>query len=140
MNRIRKDKFKESTPKARVFEKSFSGANTNQLDYYLFLLLADEKPDNVVIHIGSNDITKFNSNNVNVEKLARRIINIGFKCKSYRVSNLSVSSILKRSSFNINQEIYQVNNTLKRLCRINDFSHICNDLVNENIYGKMVFV
>ena len=67
LNRIRKDKFKESTPKAQFFVKSFSGANTNQLDYYVVPLLVDEKPDNVVIHIGSNDITKFNYNNVNVE-------------------------------------------------------------------------
>ena len=58
------------------------------------------------------------------------------KCRSYGVSNIEVSSILKRSSFNINQVIYQVNNILKRLCRINDFSYICNDLVNENYLWK----
>ena len=52
MNRIRKDKFQESTPKARVYVKSFSGANTNPIDYYVVPLLVDEKPDNVVIHIG----------------------------------------------------------------------------------------
>ena len=39
LKRIRKDKFKESTPKARVYVKSFSGANTNQLDYYIVPLL-----------------------------------------------------------------------------------------------------
>ena len=116
--------------------KSFSGANTNQLDYYVVPLLVDEKPDNVVIHIGSNDITKFNYNNVNAEELAHRIINIGLKCRSYGVSNIAVSSILKRSSFNINQVIYQVNNILKRLFRINDFSNICNNLVNKNYLWK----
>ena len=35
LNKIRKDKFKGSTPKFRVYVKSFSGANTNQLDYYI---------------------------------------------------------------------------------------------------------
>ena len=95
MNRIRKDKFKESIPKTRVYVESFSGANTNQLDYYVVSLLVDEKPDNVVIHIGSNDITKFNYNNVNAEELAHRIINIGLKCRSCEVSNIAVSSILK---------------------------------------------
>ena len=123
-------------PKARVYVKSFIGTNIDQLDYYVVPLLVDEKPNNVVIHIGSNDITKFNYNNVNAEELAHRIINIGFKCRSYLVSNIAVSSILKRSSFNINQVIYQVNNILKRLCRINDFSYICNDLVNENYLWK----
>ena len=39
LNRIRKDKFKESTAKSRVYVKSFSGANSNQLDYYIVPLL-----------------------------------------------------------------------------------------------------
>ena len=73
-NRIRKDKFKENTPKARVYVKCFSGANTNQLDYYVVPLLVDENPDNVVIDIGSNDIMKFNYNNVNAEELDHRIL------------------------------------------------------------------
>ena len=136
MSRIRKDKFKESTPKIRVYVKYFSGANTNQLDYYVVPLLVDEKSNNVVIHIGSNDITKFNYNNVDAEELTHRNINIGLKCRSRGVSNIAVSSILKRSSFKINQVIYQLNNILKRLFSINDFSYICNDLVNENYLWK----
>ena len=93
--------------------KSFSGANTNQLDYYVVQLLVDEKPDNVVIHIGSSDINEFNQNNVNAQELAHRFINIGLKCRFYGVSKIAVSSILKGSSFNINQVIYQANNILK---------------------------
>ena len=77
--------------------KSFSGVNTNQFDYYVVPLLVDENPDNVVIHIGPNDITKFNYNKVNAEDLAHRIINIGLKCRSYGVSNIAVSSILKKA-------------------------------------------
>ena len=68
LNRIRKDKFKESLTNARVYVKCFSCANTYQLDYYVVPVLVDEKPNNVVIHIGSNDITKFNYNNVNVKE------------------------------------------------------------------------
>ena len=41
LNRIRKDKFKERTPKVRVYVKSFSRAKTNQLDYYVVSLLFD---------------------------------------------------------------------------------------------------
>ena len=32
--------------------------------------------------------------------------------------------------------ICQVNNILKRVCRINDFFYICNDLVNKNYLWK----
>ena len=48
-----------STRKKEVHFKSFSGANTKQLDHYVIPVLVDEKQA-VVIHIGSNDITKFN--------------------------------------------------------------------------------
>ena len=99
-------------------------------------MLVDEKPNNVVIHIASNDITNFNYNNVNAEELAHKIINIGLKCRYNGVSNIAVSSILKRNSFNINQIIYLVNNILKKLCRINDCFYICNDLVNKNYLWK----
>ena len=93
LNKIRKNKLKESTPNARVYVKSFSGANTNQLDYCVVPMLVDEKPNNVVVHIRSNDITNFNYNNVNAEELANRIINIDLKCRSYGVSNIPVSSV-----------------------------------------------
>ena len=85
----------------------------------------------MLINIGSNDIMKFNYNNVNAEELADRIINIGLKCRYCGFSNIVVSSILERNSFNINQVIYQVNNILKSLCTINDFFYIRKDLVNE---------
>ena len=82
----------------------------------------------MVIHIELNDITKFNCNNNNADELAHRIINIGMKCRSYGVSNIAVSSILKEIVLvNINQEIFLVNNTLKGLCRLNDFFYMCND-------------
>ena len=72
---------KESLPNARVYVKSFSSAKTNQIDYYVVQVLVDE-PSNVVIHSGSNNITKFNYNNVNAEELAHKIINIGLKFRS----------------------------------------------------------
>ena len=83
---------------------------------------------------------KFKSrlNNVNVEERAQRITNIGLKCKSNGKSNIVVSSILKRNSFNIIQVTYQVNNILKGLCRPNDLFYICNGLVNENHLCKDV--
>ena len=99
-------------------------------------MLVDEKPHNVVVHTESNVITKFNCNNVNVQELAHRIINIGLKCGSYGVSNIAVSSILKRNRFDINQLVYNINNIFERLCRLNDFFYTCNDIVNENYLWK----
>ena len=60
LNKIREDKFKESLTNAPVYVKSFSDAKTNQLHYYVVPMLVDDKPNNVVIQIGSNEITKSN--------------------------------------------------------------------------------
>ena len=106
------------------------------INYYVVPLSVDEKLDNVVIRIGSNDIRKFNYNNVNAEELPHKIRNIGLKCRSYGVSNTEVSSILKRSSFNINQVIYQVNNVLKRSCRINVPLDETIGIIIKRIYDK----
>ena len=95
-----------------VYFKCFGDANTKQLDYYVIPTLAEESPDSVIIHIGSNDFTKSNYNNVNLEDLAKKIISIGVKCKAYKVSNIAISSIFVRSDPKINQVIKQVNRLL----------------------------
>ena len=73
-----------------------------------------------MINIGSNDTTKSNYINENVEDLAKKIINIGVKCKAYKVSNTAISSILVRSDPKINQVI-KVNRLLQGLSKINNF-------------------
>ena len=50
-----------------------------QRDYCIFPELAEESHDSVIVHIGSIDITKLDYNNVNVEDLAKKIINNGIK-------------------------------------------------------------
>ena len=94
LSRTGKERFKKNVDGANVYFTCFSGANTKQIDYYVLPTLAKESPDSVEIHIGSNSITKSNYNNVNVEDLAKKIINIGVQCKAHTVSNIVISSIL----------------------------------------------
>ena len=115
---------------ANVYFKYFSGANTKQLDYNVVQTLAEESPDSVIMHISSNNIAKSNCNNVNVEDLAKKIINIDVKCKAYKVSNIAISSILVRSDPKINQVIKQVNSLLRWLCKTNDIYFICNNAID----------
>ena len=67
----------------------FPGANTKQLDYYSFP---------TIIHTGSNNTTISNYRTVNAYELAKRIVNIGLKCKYYGVGRIVISSILARSN------------------------------------------
>ena len=76
LTRIKKDK---------LYFKCFSRTNTKQLDHYAIPVLFDEKPQTVAIHIGSNDIFKFNYHNIDVNDVASRILQIGLKCRSYGV-------------------------------------------------------
>ena len=116
LNRINKSRFKNDNIEHAVYFKCFSGSNTKQLNYYANPTLVDEQPNTVIVHIGSNDITKFNYSKVDVEDLAQRIIDVGKNCKSYGVNNIAISSILVRKIHEVNEVIKKVNNLLKTLC------------------------
>ena len=64
--------------------KSFSAGNTKQLDHYILPPLVDDKPDAVIIHVGTNDILT----NANHEEIARNIIKTGLNCKNHGVCYL----------------------------------------------------
>ena len=50
---------------------------------------------------------------MNVQDFAQGIIDIGLKCKSYGVSRIAISSMLTRSSAQLNQVIGKDNDLLK---------------------------
>ena len=91
---------------------------------YVIPELVDEKPQTVFIHIGSNDITKFNYHNVDVNDLASRILQTGLKCRYYGVQSISSLSVLVRNDNNLNKLIQGVNISLKNLCKVYGFDFI----------------
>ena len=88
-----------------MYFKCFNGANTKQLDYYVIPVLVDEKPQTIGIHIGSNDITKFNYHNVDVNDLANRILQTWLKCRYYGVESIALSYVLVRNDNNLDKLI-----------------------------------
>ena len=60
LKRINKGQFRKELCKRFSYFKWFSGANTKQINYHIVATLVDETPQTVVIHVGSNDITKMN--------------------------------------------------------------------------------
>ena len=91
LNRINKLRFKNDNLEHAAYFKCFSGSNAKQQNYNTNPTLVDEQPNTVIVHIGPNDITKFNYSKVDVEDLAQRIIDVGKKCKSYGVNNIAIS-------------------------------------------------
>ena len=130
LNQINMSRFKNNNVGHTVYFKCFSGSNTKQLNYYANRTLVDEQPNTVVVHIGSNDINKFNYSKVDVEDLGERIIDIGKKYKSYCVSNIAISSILVRKNHEVNEVIKKLNNLLRTLCLEQGFTFIFNSAIS----------
>ena len=72
---------------------------------------------------------------MNVQDLAQQITDIGLKCKSYGVSRIAISSILTRSSAQLNQVTGKVSN-LKSLCVTNGFNYISNEIIDHRMLWK----
>ena len=83
----------------------------------------DDKPDAVIIHVGTNDILT----NANHEEIARNIIKIGLNCKNHGVNDVVISSVLVKKNPNLNALIRRVSYLLGDLCSMHSFGYICND-------------
>ena len=106
-----------------------------RLDYFITPTLED-RPDIVIIHIGSNDITHNIVGQVDVKDNVNRIINIGKKCLSYGVKEVIVSSIFIKKQFKLARIIRQVNDLLHDECKINNFQFISNDNITREVLWR----
>ena len=64
-----------------------------------------EKSDIVVIHIGSNNITRRIFEDFNADKLAYEVIDIGKMCRQYGVKEVIFSSIFVKDSIKLGKMI-----------------------------------
>ena len=87
IRRVKRGKLQNSFDNAKSIVGYFSGVKTQNLHHYTIPSLLKEKPDIVVIHVGSNNITRRIFEDFNVDKLADEIINIGMICIQYAVND-----------------------------------------------------
>ena len=82
----------------KAFFRSFSGANVKQSRHYIIPTLVYDKPNGIVIHVGTSDIL----NHDNHENIASSIINIRLDCKNNGINEVFISSILvKEESYSL---------------------------------------
>ena len=129
---IRRNDFNKELKNGKAIFRSLSGANTKQLDHYIQRPLGDDKPDAVIIHVGTNDILT----NANHEEIARNIIKTGLNCKNHGVNDVVISSVLVKKNPNLNALIRRVNDLLRDLCSMNGFGYICNDAITTEYLWK----
>ena len=78
---IKRLNFNKEFRSGKTFFRSFSGANSKQLNHYIIPTLVEDKPD-----VGINDILS----NANDTELANGKINIGLDCKNHGVSKVFI--------------------------------------------------
>ena len=104
IRQIKRNLFNNSLCEGKAHLNGFSGANIKRLDHFITPTLAEDRPDIVIIHIGSNDITDSTVDKIDVKDIMKRIINIGKKRLSYGVKEVIISSKFSLKSSSILRE------------------------------------
>jgi len=103
-----------------------SGIKVDRMTRYTEILLDEEKPDIVVVHVRTNDVN-FTSTSNDMKILANKIINIGELCKRNSVKKVFISQILPRRNIKMTKLIRQANDYIEEACHANNFICIKND-------------
>lgn len=114
-----------STPKQNVVVKSFSGATIKQMYDYSKPTL-EMKPDQLVIHVGTNDLKKTSKN----DEIVDNIIDLALHC--YRSNDIPVviSSLTHRED-NFKDRIGLINEQLKAKCEERNIGYIDNSNIGK---------
>ena len=98
VRRSKRNRFNNSLCEGKAYLNAFSGANIKRVDHFITPNLVEDRPDIVIIHIGSNYITHTTVDQIDVKDIVNHTINIGKKCLSYGVKEVIISSIFIKSS------------------------------------------
>ena len=136
LKRLSKQLFNYSIRDTHAVIKNFDGATTKRLGHHVLPILKEDKPDSVLIHIGTNDVNNHKLYAVSPEKLASDIIEIGRTCKSFNVKEVFISSVLCRNEVILSNQINRTNELLNKLCKENDFNYISNCSITPSHLSK----
>ena len=101
--------------------RSFPGATVEQMEHYIVPTLYEDCPDVLVLHVGSNNIINRTVDDVNLQHVAQKIINIGKQSIESGVKFFVVSSIFGKRNVRLSARIRELNDILKGLCELNNF-------------------
>ena len=131
-----------------VIFKRFPGHTADELSYYAHKPLRDEKPNQVIVIAGTNDIGKEVDlgRTVNEHEVVENIMKIGRVARDTGADKVYVSSIMVRHGYQYKHVIKRVNNLLESACSEEGFwyldqsditsSHIGHDGVHLNFFGQ----
>ena len=106
-----------------------------RLDHFIIPTLVEDRPDIVIIHIGSNDIAHNTVDQIDVKDIVNRIINIGKKCLSYGVKEVIISCIFIKKQFKLTR-IIKLMTSYRDDCARSNFQFISNDNVTRQVLWR----
>ena len=136
LKRLSKQLLNYSIRDAHAVIKNFDGETTKRLGHHVLPILKEDKPDSVLIHIGTNDVNNHKLYAVSPEKLASDNMEIGRTCKSFNVKEVFISSVLCRNEVILSNQINRTNELLNKLCKENDFNYISNSNITPSHLSK----
>ena len=89
---------------------------------------ARRKPDTLIIHTGTNDLT----NSVNTMKKVRKLVKVVREIDESEEIKVGFSSIIFRKDKDLEDKRNEVNMKLKKYCEGKGFTFIENDIINES--------
>lgn len=107
----------------QAFRQYHPGGTPKQLLHYCTHPLEYEKPDSVIINVGSNKLGKDDANTI-----ADDIIDIVTRCQGYDVKHVHVSGITYRQRYQ--QDIKEINDMLKSRSRFHGYKFIPNNNIS----------
>ena len=111
---IRRNEFNSCLRKWNTRFIPFIGATIKQMETYVRLIIQDDTPDEVILHIGCNDIS---NKSMSVNNIAEGIINIGRYYMEHNVNNVTISSLICRSQTQYQHKVNPVNTMLMNRCK-----------------------
>ena len=91
-----------------------------------------KKPDAVIIHAGTNDLT----NGTNTVKQVRKITKTIREIEDSGQIGIGFSGIIQRADKNFKDQIKETNEEVKRYCEGNGFVYVDNNNINEKSLNK----
>ena len=108
--------------KANMF--SFPGAQSYQILHYLDVHLEDKSIENIVMHIGVNDLLR-DSSESKIKNLLQSLKSMVKKCESFGVRNIYISGLVFTSRINI-VCLEKVHDMIQNLCKTEGCIYIDN--------------
>ena len=116
-----------STSERSVTVMKHPGCSTEDMTDYI-KPIARKKPDTILLHVGTNDLTK----GINTMKNVRKCVEAIRELDNSENIQIGFSSIVHRSDKDFSKEISELNVKLKKYCLGRGFIYIDNDNINES--------